>query len=206
MEEARTLVVRPPSARGETWFVARAAFHIAYWSALVVSAETYAPSASQAATARAPFEVAFQDLDPADQRLYRAIREGVAEAERRREAKGSWPSAEDLAREGVPPFAPDPIDRARHAWTFAQRGPLVNYAGTPAAGSGKKTFLVIITEPDPGTKPDPNAVVDDVHHRLADGTMIHVNVWLGPSLSTREAVAVVAAEEGWRQITAGPGK
>lgn len=201
LNEARTVLVRPPSARGETWFVARAAFHILYWSALVISAETYAPGASSAAAVqRSPFAVAFQDLDPEGQRLYRAVREGIAEAERRREASGRWPRVEDLAREGVPPFAPDPIDRARYAWSFAQRGPVVNYVGAPVTG---KTFLVLIAEPDPGTAPDPGAVVDEVHHRLADGTMIHVNVWIGPGISTRDAVAVVPVEDGWREITAG---
>lgn len=179
--------------------VARAFFHIAYWSALAVSAQTYAPSRAIAAEP-SPFEVTFQDLDPADQRLYRALREGLAEAERRRSASGRWPSSPDLAREGVPPFAPDPIDRARHAWTSAQRGTVLNYAGTPDAASGKQTLLAIVTEPDPGTAPDPGAQVDDVHHRLDDGTMIHVTVWIGPGLDTREAAGVVAPDQGWRQI------
>jgi hypothetical protein len=203
MTTLRTVTVLPPSARGETWTVARAVFHILYWSALVVSAQTYLPGAATAAGAPTPFERRFQDLDAADQRIFRALREGVAEAERRRSATGRWPSADALASAGVPPFAPDPIDRARHAWTFAQAGTAVNYVGTPASG---ETFLVLVVEPDPGTPVDPQALVDDVHHRLDDGTMIHVTVWMGPGMgASREVVTVPPPERGWRQIVLGAG-
>jgi hypothetical protein len=200
---ARTVTILPPSARAETWMVARAVFHIVYWSALTVSAQTYLPGAKAAASAPSPFERRFQDLDARDQRLFRALREGVAEAERRRSATGLWPSADALASAGVPPFAPDPIDRTRHAWTFAKAGTTVNYLGTPTSG---ETFLVLVVEPDPGTPVDPQALVDDVHHRLDDGTMIHVTVWMGPGLGTsREVVTVPPPEQGWKQITVGAG-
>jgi hypothetical protein len=204
MTTARTLSIRPPSTRGETWTVARAIFHVLYWSALLVSAETYAPASSSAAAPPSPFERRFQDLDPADQRIYRSLREGVAEAERRRSASGRWPSAEELAREGIPPFAPDPIDRAKRAWTSAAAGTAVNYLGTRADGG--PAFLLLVVEPDPGTPPDPLAQVDEIHHRLDDGTMIHVTVWMGPGGSPREVVTVPPPEKGWRQIVAGTGR
>ncbi|MFT3764663.1 MAG: hypothetical protein QM820_03960 [Minicystis sp.] len=201
----RTHEVRPPSARAETWMVARAAFHIVYWSALVVSAQTYdAGRPAAAASAPSPFERRFAELAPEDQRMYRAIQEGVAEAERRRSATGRWPSADDLAREGVPPFAADPIDRARYTWSFVRTGTAVNYVGTPAAGADRETFAVIVVEPDPGTASDPTAQVDDVHHRLAEGTMIHVTVWMGPPLGPlRDAVTVLAPDQGYKQVLTG---
>jgi hypothetical protein len=199
----RTHEIRPPSAREETWMVARAAFHIVLWSALVVSAETYdrnRPSAS----APSPFERRMQELAPEDQRLYRALREGMIEAERRRSATGRWPTPEELAREAVPPFAPDPIDAARYAWTFARTGTAANYVGTPAPSSGREAFVAIMVEPDPGTAPDPQAIVDEVHHRLADGTMIHATVWMGPERSPlRDAVTVLAPDQGYKQVLAG---
>src|SRR5262245_13511915 len=114
----RTREIRPPSARAETWMVARAAFHVVLWSALVVSAQTFDPTGATKDSAPSPFERRFAELDPDDQRVFRAVQEGITEAERQRASTGRWPSAADLAREGVPPFAPDPIDRAGYAWTF----------------------------------------------------------------------------------------
>ncbi|APR86629.1 Hypothetical protein A7982_11978 [Minicystis rosea] len=202
----RTHEVRPPSARAETAMVARAAFHIVYWAALVVSAQTYDPARPQGSVASppSPFERRFPELATDDQRMYRAIQEGVAEAERRRSRSGRWPSPAALAREGVLPFAEDPIDRAGYTWSFAHTGPVVNYVGTPAPGSGREAFAVIVTEPDPGTALDPSAQVDDVHHRLADGQMIHVTVWMGPPLGPlRDAVGVLAPDQGYKQVLSG---
>jgi hypothetical protein len=188
--------------------VARALFHIAYWSALVVSAQTYVPPGAAGATAPAPepspFERRFQDLPPEGQRLFRSLQEGVVEAERVRSATGRWPTAEALAQKGVPPFAPDPIDRARYAWLSVQTGAKVDYIGTPAAGSGREAFFAVIVEPEPGAPPDPLAKVDEIHHRLDDGTMIHVTVWTGPPLAdTSEAFALLPPEKGYRQVLAG---
>ena len=203
----RTHEIRPPETRAETAMVARAAFHIVYWAALVVSAQTYdpaRPAGAVTASAPSPFERRFPELGPDDQRMYRAIQEGIAEAERRRSATGRWPSADALAGEGVPPFAADPLDRARYAWSFVRTGPVVNYVGTPGPGSGRETFAVIVTEPDPGTASDPSAQVDDVHHRLADGQMIHVTVWMGPPLGPlRDAVGVLAPDQGYKQVLSG---
>ena len=206
----RTQEIRPPSARAESWAVARAVFHILYWSALLVSAQTYDPrrlaDGGAIGSAPSPFERRFQDLDAAEQRLFRGVQEGLAEAERRRAATGRWPSAEELARAGVAPFTADPIDRARYAWSFAQTGTAVNYVGTPAPDAGREAFVLLVTEPDPGTPQDPLAVEDEVHHRLADGTMIHATVWTGPPLGPRAgAVSMLAPDQGYRQILATSG-
>jgi hypothetical protein len=182
--------------------VARALFHIVFWSALVVSAETNRPMASGSATAAqaSPFERRFLDLSSLDQRLYRSIQEGVVEAESIRAATGRWPSVEALAGAGVPPFAPDPIDRAGYAWRFVETGLRANYIGTPAGSSGRDAFFVVIVEPEPGTPDDPLAKPDEVHHRLRHGPMIHVTVWMGPPLAdVNEAVALLPPERGYRQ-------
>ena len=82
-----------------------------------------------------------------------------------------------------------------------QTGTAVNYIGTPEAASKRETFVLIVTEPDPGTAIDPSAQVDDVHHRLADGSMIHVTVWIGPALAPNgRAVAVLPPDQGYQQI------
>ena len=202
----RTLDVRPPSARAETWAVARAVFHIVFWSALVVSAQTYDPrqpgGAAAAVVPPSPFERRFQDLAPSEQRLFRAAQEGVLEAERIRSATGRWPTAEALGREGVPPFAADPIDRAGYAWQSVAGGIKADYVGTPRADPGRDTFIIIVTEPDPGTPNDPLAPVDETHHRLADGTMIHVTFWMGPPISDLSEPFSLLPPERWKQVFA----
>jgi hypothetical protein len=183
--------------------VVRALFHVAYASALVLSAETYtarAPGAAPASLAT-PFERRFQDLASEDQRIFRSIQEGVVEAERVRSSSGRWPSADALARAGVPPFAPDPLDRARYAWQSVDAPQKASYLGVPAAGSGRACFFALIVEPDPGTPADPLAREDEIHHRLGDGTMIHVTVWMGPPLpDPRDALATLPVERGYRQV------
>ena len=205
-EGVRTHEVRPPSARAETWAVARVLFHIAYWSTLAISAEAHGSKQQPgvAAALSSPFERSFQDLAPADQRLFRAAQEGVLEAERVRSATGRWPGVEALGREGVPPFAPDPIDGAGYAWQRVQTGPKIDYIGVPRAGAGREAFYIVLVEPDPGTPNDPFAAVDETHHRLGDGTMIHVTFWMGPPLSdTSEAFSLLPPERGFRQVLVG---
>ena len=206
MAPVRTVEVRPPSTRSETWAVARALFHVAYWSALVLSAETYAPRTAGAAppAPASPFERRFQDLDPVDQRTFRAVEEGILEAERGRVATQRWPSVAALARDGVPPFAPDPLDRAGYTWQSVQTGLKTDYVGVPVPGSGRACFFVVIVEPEPGTPDDPLAREDEVHRRLAGGPMIHVSVWMGPPVaSLREAFSSLPVEDGYRQVVAG---
>jgi hypothetical protein len=201
---AVTREIRSPSARAETLAVARALFHIVFWSALFVSAQTHAIALSGPAPApSSPFERRFQDLPFDDQRVYRALSEGVVEAERIRSSTGRWPSADALAASGVPPFAPDPLDRAGYAWRSVQTGTKTDYIGTPSAASGRETFFALVVEPDPGTPDDPSQPADEVHHRLGDGTMIHVTIWTGPPLAdTREAVGVLPPDKGYRQVLA----
>jgi hypothetical protein len=52
----------------------------------------------------------------------------------------------------------------------------VNYLGSPADPS-RPAWLLAVQEPEPGTLPDP-APNDDEHHRLPDGTLLHVYVWM----------------------------
>ena len=44
------------------------------------------------------------------------------------------------------------------------------------ADPAKPAWLLEIQEPEPGTAPDP-APNDEEHHRLPDGTTLHVYVW-----------------------------
>ena len=140
--------------------------------------------------------------------------------------------------------------RRFYRWQLRQEGPIVNYLGVPA-DRRDPAFLLLVQEPDPGAPaqglppggpaggagPDqgPGAIAggagaagadaaqatDEVHHRLADGTLLHVSVWLrqapaaaagagaaGPSARADDpgrdpGVIAVPYARGWTQLLVG---
>jgi hypothetical protein len=199
----QTVLVRSPSVLRETGGVVRAVAHILFWSAAIMGARwgmRSGATGAAASTTTAVDEVAFRELDPSDQRMYRRCLEGLTEAEDVRSKKGDWPSVDQLAARGIPPFAADPLDKANYRWQLLRDKTLVTYQGVPDAASKRPTIVIDIVEPDPGTPIDPQAVVDETHHKLADGTVLHVSVWTGTKTLT-QAVSTPAFEDGWRRIT-----
>ena len=198
-DSVRTVTVESPSLWRETGGVIRALLHIVFWSAAIMFATSGGDAASGGPprTTLAVDEIAFRDLDAAGQRLYRAALAGLTEAEDVRSRTGDWPTVEVLAARRVPPFAPDPIDRAGYRWRLLRDGLLVNYVGTPAAGP---TIAIVVLEPDRGMAADPQAIVDETHHRLRDGTLLHVSIWTGAK-PLANPVSTPAFEDGWRRIT-----
>ena len=196
------VIVQSPSLLRETAGVVRAVVHIVFWSALLMGATWF--RRDTAGAGRAPQvavdEVAFRELDPEAQRLYRACLEGLTEAEDVRSRVGDWPTVAALAARAIPPFAPDPLDHAGYTWTMLRDGTLINYVGAPDAASKRPTFVISILEPDPGTPIDPQAYVDETHHKLRDGTLLHVSVWVGTRALAKPA-ATPAFEDGWRRVT-----
>jgi len=197
----RTVIVQSPSALRETGGVVRAVIHITVWSALLMGASWFPHRNDGAArpAATAVDEVAFRELDSEAQRIYRQTLDGLTEAEDVRSRAGEWPPVEALAARNVPPFATDPIDHAGYRWRLLRDGTLVNYVGTPSV-AGKPTYVIAVLEPDPGTPIDPQTPVDETHHKLRDGTILHVSVWTGPKDLAKPA-ATPAFEDGWRRIT-----
>ncbi len=193
-QEVRTVIVQSPSVLRETAGVVRAVVHIVFWSALLMGASWFhGRSAGTAArTATAVDEVAFAALDGDAQRLYRDCLTGLAEAETTRSTTGDWPTVEQLAARKTPPFAD-----AGYRWRMLRDGTLVNYVGEAA---NRPAFVISILEPDPGMPIDPQAVVDETHHKLRDGTVLHVSVWTGTKTLTKPA-ASPPFEDGWRRIT-----
>ncbi len=166
-----------------------------------------------------PYQKLFRDCDSVAQRMFRELQEGLLEAENRRSATAAWPSPQDLAAAGVPPFA----DRAggrrgAYRWELRRAGLAVNYLGVPQGGGAQ--FLLLIQEPDPlapdATAPPAGAPIpatDEVHQRLADGTLLHVSTWMRVGSAAAAAapapaaappgVLAMPAEVGWTQILAG---
>jgi hypothetical protein len=198
MDRIRTVTVRSPSMLRETGAVLNVVVQIVFWTAVVTSL-TWNRTGDAAKPKLEIDEVAFASLAPADQRMFRASLEGLGEAEDVRSRTRTWPTVEALAARGIPPFAADPLDRAGYAWRMLRDGTLINYIGTPAASAGP-TFVISVLEPDPGTAPDPQVETDESHHRLGDGTMLHVSIWTG-SRTLGVAMATPPFEDGWRRIT-----
>jgi len=197
----RTVEVESPSAGDEgSWVFLSAAF-VCLCVIYVVAFQTVGQRASVASLGLLPYQTLFRDLPSPEQRALRAMQEGVAEAVAARDADGAWPSAAALAEQGIPPFATDPLDRAKLEWN-EHRAPLaVDYLGVPHAGAGP-LFLIAVREPEPGGSEQPvPGVIDEEHRALANGALVHVTFWKhaagGPVPS--ELIADPALR-GWTQI------
>ena len=205
-----TATVRPVTVelltwRGELTNVVRAA------AAVVVTVWIYLASTlgGSAANVRSllPYQQLIQDRSTVEQRTFRELQEGLLEAETIRSSNGSWPTAEMLADEGIPPFAFDPTVRsARYRWQMLRAGTYVNYLGTADQGDAP-AWLVLVQEPEPGVPPD-QAFEDEEHHRLIDGRMLHVSTWTHTSgIRVPSEPIRVPQTEGWTQVYAvGPGQ
>jgi hypothetical protein len=233
----RTVEIGPPSARAETWNVLRVAVLVmlATW---IYLADTAAPGPGGAGTGDAagtaaaaapgtarqrdlmPFQRLFASLGGEDQLMFRELHEGLLEAENARSATGAWPAPAALAAQGIPPFT-DTARVARAAaaarrayrWELHQDGLVVNYLGLPA-DRRDPAFLLLVQEPDPRVPPAAAAAqaVDEVHHRLADGTLLHVSTWMraaplpgaASGVDGGPGTIVEPFSRGWTQLLAGP--
>lgn len=153
-----------------------------------------------------PYQALIENQSATEQRVFRELQEGLLEAEGLRSTEHAWPAIDTLAREGIPPFATDPTARAAYQWTLLRDGNYINYLGVPAQPN-VPAWLVLIQEPDKGTVPDQN-FEDEEHHRLLDGTMLHVSTWKRPpGVAAAGAIVRLPQAEGWTQLYAvGPGR
>src|SRR6266576_1213497 len=206
-----TVEIRPPSVREETVNVLKAAAAVV----VVVAAYLFRPAmfggadggvASRPADLL-PFQTLVRDAQGADQRTSRELREGLLEAERIRATAGKWPDATALAGEGIPPFAPDPTRKdVTYRWSTLVQGTTVNYVGIPNPASAP-AWLMVVIEPEAGAPPD-SAPNDETHHRLPDGTTLHVSSWEVPERIRRSGFSAVQLpqNEGWTQLLVGTGQ
>ncbi len=192
----RTVSVQPPSLLRETKAVALALLQIAVVSAIAIQASR--PSKADPAGSLMADEVAFAKLDGDEQRLFRRALEGLAEIEDHRNAKGGWPTIEELSARAVPPFTADPIDHFDYRWTLLRDRLVTNYIGIPGAVE-RPTLVIAVVEPEPGAAEI--ADVDETHHKLADGTMIHVGIYRGTLRALPPGpLSQFSFGDGWRRI------
>jgi hypothetical protein len=199
LENLRTVEIAPPSVHAETVNVLKTA------AAIVVLAAAYVfrPSIGAPDAAREtpigllPYQRLIRDAPAGEQRMYRELREGLLEAERIRAETGHWPDVSTLAAEAIPPFAPDPTRAFEYKWTSVRQDWVTNYLGVPS-DSSQPAWLLVILEPEPGAPPDP-APNDETHHRLPDGTTLHVSIWSMAEDTRRSGFAALRLpqNDGW---------
>jgi hypothetical protein len=203
----RTTEIRPPSVRAETLNVAKAVAAVIVIVAAYLLRPSFggeSPAGSRSSSALLPYQKLVADLPPVEQRTFRELQEGLLEAERLRAGTGRWPDVAALAAEGIPPFASDPTRKgSSYKWTSVRQDWTTNYVGVPSDPSAPAWTLVIL-EPAPGDPPDP-APNDETHHRLPDGTTLHVTIWMMPEQSRRSGFAALRLpqNEGWTQLMVG---
>jgi hypothetical protein len=199
----RTVQIVGPGARGEGARVLQAAAAIAVVALLVIGRNGGLKSAADAA-GLAPYQLLFTDLAPTEQRMVRQIQEGILEQELARGDGKPWPTPEQLADDGVPPFAADPLN-PKLTWVLQRDGYNIDYLGVSPDASGP-AYLVLYLEPEPGVPGDPpDTPVDETHHRLRNGVMIHASLWVRPTSPRATGAAITRPFlEGWKQILLGP--
>ena len=204
----RTVDIRPPSVRDETLNVLKVS------AAIVVLVGVYlfrpaalggmkGPAASPPSDLL-PFQSLVSAAPDTDQRMFRELREGLLEAERMRAAAGRWPDVAALTTDGIPPFAADPTRKAAtYRWSTLVQGATVNYVGIPST-SNASAWLLVVIEPEAGAPPDPSPN-DETHHRLPDGTTLHVSIWRVPENIRQGGFSAVQLpqNQGWRQMVVG---
>jgi uncharacterized protein DUF6162 len=194
----RTSDIYPPSVRVETINVIKAAAAIVFIVVAYVFQPTFgAPDAAMPVAGLLPYQKLIRDASPNEQRVYRELQEGLLEAERIRAQTGQWPDIAALESDGIPPFAVDPTQKTNYKWTSVRQDWAVNYLGVPSEPS-QPAWVLVILEPEPGAPADP-APNDETHHRLPDGTTLHVSIWNIPEAKRRGSFAALRLpqNEGW---------
>jgi hypothetical protein len=148
-----------------------------------------------------PYQVLARTLPAADQEIFAALRGGLAQGEAIRAREGRWPDPRALAGQGIPPFAGPAAQSLQ--WEQFQQGKTVDYFAVPK-DAASPAWLLIVQEPEPNMPPDP-APLDDEHHRLPDGTTLHIYVWMHRIGGRVPARYVPQPQsEGWTELFATP--
>jgi hypothetical protein len=150
-----------------------------------------------------PYQKLVNTLDSADQTMFHQIQGALPTLERARAAAGRWPEPAALIAAGVAPFATAEGDETTaRAWQFINEGLFVNYLARPSH-AGELAWLLLIQEPDPSAPAD-TAPNYETHHRLPDGAVLHVTVWMRRGAAS-ETTPVLSRPQssGWTQVAYG---
>jgi hypothetical protein len=124
-----------------------------------------------------PYQILARDLVLADQAMFTTLKTGILDLEAVRAETGRWPEPDQVL--GLPRAAPggEGAGTPSYVWSRRAQGIIVNYLGRPEGADSSAAWLVVYREPDPGAPAD-TAPNDEEHHRLPDGTVQHVSIWM----------------------------
>lgn len=198
----RTVEARSPSTKKETALVVGVAIVVLGAGLALAPGPARGPEA-QGPAELLPYQRLFSTLPPDEQLRYRELLEGVVEAENLRAESGAWPKVEVLAEAGVPPFSPNPIHPVALRWVHRGKAPVYNYLGAAQDGAA---WLVLLQESGDrlGKEVPTLADLDEQHHLLGNGEIIHFSVWRRDSAPNREELIILPMTEGWTQILVAP--
>ena len=163
-------------------------------AALIVVTVTVYLALKSTAGSLLPYQTLVGTLVSTDQSTFGDLQRELVEIETSRAALGQWPEASAVRSPGS------------YSWTSAREGFFVNYLARPADDGSAAAWLLVIQEPDPQVPPDP-APNDETHHRLPDGTVLHVSIWthgFGGQIATKFVRQPESA--GWTQVLTHPVK
>jgi hypothetical protein len=146
-----------------------------------------------------PYQALAGTLPETDRQMFAALHVSVLGAESFRARTGRWPEPGDLASGEPAAFADD----GGYRWRLGRQTVVTQYLGLPDRPSDP-AWLVVFQEPIPGAPPDP-APNDEEHHRLPDGTVLHLYFWMH-RVGGRIAPEFVPSPEssGWMQMLYAP--
>jgi hypothetical protein len=142
-----------------------------------------------------PYQTLVRNLVSSDQATFGDLQKNLIEIEAARARTGHWPEAGGLQ---------GPAPSSSYRWIGSREGLFLNYLAIPSDDVSAAAWLLVIQEPDPAAVPDP-AQNDEEHHRLPDGTVLHVSIWMhrfGEQVS-REFVRQPQTA-GWVQVLMAP--
>ena len=148
-----------------------------------------------------PYQTLVRTLTTTEQQMFTALRRGLPDLESER-ARTSQLAGTDGA------------GGRRRAPLFDRRGRRHAVAALPAGRHGQlpraarrtsaPAWLLMIQEPEPNEPPDP-APLDEEHHRLPDGTTLHIYVWMHRYGGRMPAGFVPQPQaNGWTEVFSAP--
>jgi len=145
-----------------------------------------------------PYQTLAAGLAEREQQMFDAVHRTLLRAEDRRARTGRWPEPDDLAE------ADGAFTAARgYRWRRTQASVVTQYLGLPGTPSDP-AWLLAIQEPVPGAPPDP-APNDEEHHRLPNGTVLHLYVWMHRVGGRMPSDFIPSPESsGWMQVLHAP--
>jgi hypothetical protein len=146
-----------------------------------------------------PYQALAGTLPEAERQMFAALHVSILGAEAFRARTGGWPEPRDLVSGEAAALADD----RGYQWRLARQTVVTQYLGLPDRPSDP-AWLLVFQEPIPGAPPDP-APNDEEHHRLPDGEVLHLYIWMH-RVGGRVPPQFVPSPEssGWMQILYAP--